>query len=286
MKFRLLLCAAGAIFFGWSAVYSQKADAEKTSPLRRTMTRTERASLAMGGTVTIVGAPNGAITVEGWRKNAVEVTAEMEWQGASEADLKTLSEINTFAFDQDLNHVRILTTGTHDREMMKKLGRKVPKHLLEAVWKINFTIKVPAFADLNINGGRGAFRLQGVDGTAFINFLESDAEIFPIGGTVLMTAGAGNVKIFLEGKSFRGQGVDVQLAKGDLTIDFPAVYNAEADFSVLRSGAITNLHKGFQPRERTVFDSKKFSSKIGSGGAKFFLTVGDGNIFINARQTP
>lgn len=269
---------------GIEIVSAQKNDAAKPV-LRRTTTRVERAALPMGGTVSIVGAPQGAIFVEGWRKNEVEVTAEIEWRGANEADLKTLSEVNNFLFDTDYNHIRILTTGTHDREMMKKNGRKVPKHLLNAEWKIDFTVKVPLYSDLDINGGRGAFRLLNTDGTAVIKFLESEAVLSKFGGVVLMTVGAGKISLDFEGRSYRGRGVEIQLAKGDLFAGFPLNYNADADFSILRIGAIkNNLSDLLKPRDRAVFSEKSVISRIGSGGGKLQFVVGDGNIVITPRE--
>ncbi|HEY8187231.1 MAG TPA: hypothetical protein VIF64_14250, partial [Pyrinomonadaceae bacterium] len=61
-------------------VLSQK---KKTPPppsrpplLLRTTTKRELKRFAYGGTLTIVGAPEGSITVEGWPQSEVDISAE------------------------------------------------------------------------------------------------------------------------------------------------------------------------------------------------------------------
>jgi hypothetical protein len=105
--------------------------------LTRTTTRHESCRFGYGGTVTLIGAPKGSVTVEGWTRNEVEVTAEIELKAETENDLNQLATVNTFVFDEDLNHVSILTTGTHDRAFMKKQAKNFPKKLLNLPWKID-----------------------------------------------------------------------------------------------------------------------------------------------------
>jgi len=117
-----------------------------------------------GGTVTVVGAPHGSIVVEGWPRNEVEVAAEIELQAATEEDLKRLAAVNGFVFDEDLNHVRILTTGTHDPTFMRRATKNFPKRLLRLPWKIDYRIRVPGASDVEIDAGRGPIRFSGVEG--------------------------------------------------------------------------------------------------------------------------
>ncbi len=111
-----------------------------TTLLKRTTTRRDSRRFAFGGTVTVIGAPRGAVTIEGWNRNEVELVADIELNAATEADLAQLATVNTFVFDEDLNHLSVLTTGTHDREYMKKVAKKFPKNLLNLPWKIDYTL--------------------------------------------------------------------------------------------------------------------------------------------------
>jgi hypothetical protein len=56
--------------------------------------------------------------------------ANIEWQAESEADLDLIAPVNNFAFVDDGDHLRILTTGTHDRSFMKRSAKNFPKRLL------------------------------------------------------------------------------------------------------------------------------------------------------------
>src|SRR5215510_11425131 len=91
-------------------VYSQKTPAPEVQLLTRTTTRHESARFSYGGTVTLIAAPRGSVTVEGWPRNEVELTANIELKGATEADLDQLATVNSFVFDEDLNHISVLTT--------------------------------------------------------------------------------------------------------------------------------------------------------------------------------
>src|ERR1044072_847427 len=98
--------------------------------LTRSTRSHESSHFSYGGTVTLIGAPRGSVTVEGWNRDEVELTADIEWKAESEADLDQLAKINNFVFDEDLNHISILTVGTHDRAFMKKNAKNFSKKLL------------------------------------------------------------------------------------------------------------------------------------------------------------
>ena len=74
-----------------------------------------------------MGAPVGSITVEGWHQSEIDITASIQLQAASEADLAKLSAVNGFLVDEDANHIRIVTTGTHDRAFMKRVAKNFPR---------------------------------------------------------------------------------------------------------------------------------------------------------------
>src|SRR5213080_4395863 len=109
-----------------TAVSAQKvkqSNQSATPALTRMTPRHENFRLAYGGSVTIVGAPAGSITFEGWQRNEVDVSAEIELHGGSTQDLDRLEAVNTFVVDKDTNHIRILTTGTHDLAFMKSMAK-------------------------------------------------------------------------------------------------------------------------------------------------------------------
>lgn len=245
--------------------------------LTRTTTRHEHARLGYGGTVTLVGAPEGSVTIEAWSKSEVDLTADIEIKAPTEEDLNRLSALDSFLFDEDTNHVRIITTGTHDKNFMKRTGKNFPKRLFNLPWKIDYHIRVPQMVDVEINAGRGAIVVNGVEGAISLRALESDAALSPAGGLVTGTIGAGKVNVRLPERNWRGAGVDLQVAEGALTVEVPANFNGEINADVLRTGRVeNNLPALLLPRERTVATPQSLKARAGGGGPSLSFTVGDG----------
>ena len=251
--------------------------------LKRTTYKTEKFDFGAGGTVSIVGAPSGSITIEGWQKNEVEITAEVEVQAASESDLALLAQVNTFVIDDSFGHISVNSVGTYDKSYMKRAAKKFPKNLLNMPFKIDYHIKVPVYCDLEIDGGRGDFNLSNVEGAIQIKVLEvNNARLNLIGGTIAATFGGGNVDVMIPARSWRGRSLDIQLAKGNMNVNLANNLNANIDASILRTGQIENSYALLKPRERTKFTDKLMTSKSGSGGATLSFTVGDGALKLAA----
>jgi len=256
-----------------------------TAPrLTRTTTRHEVRRFGYAGALTIIGAPAGSITIEAWPKSEVDITADIELHADTEEDLALLSTVNSFVLDEDANHLRILTTGTHDKDTMKRAAKHAaksfPKKLLGLPWKIDYRIRVPAMTDIEINAGRGAITLGGVEGTIRITALESDLKLNLTGGMVTATVGAGAINVTLGTRSWRGTGADIQLARGDLTLELPAGYSGEINASILGTGKIESEYTALEPREREVFTSHSMKARAGAGGPTLSFTVRDGTLYI------
>ena len=249
--------------------------------LKRTTTRRELKRLGYGGSVTIDGAPEGSVTVEAWQRSEVEITAEVEQSADTEENLTRLAALNTFAVDEDVNHVRVLTVGLHDRKYAKRSARGLPKHLPSMPWRIDYRVKVPAACDLEINAGRGALSVSGVEGGLRINAGGGPDSLFALaGGDVEATLASGPVTVRPSARSWRGRGFRLRVASGDLTVELPAGFNGDVDAEVLRAGRIDNTYPGLTPRERTTPNERSLQGRAGNGGATLSFTVGDGTLRI------
>ena len=286
----LLFCAF-VLLLSQPAVSAQQKDKKDkpavTAPptLKRTTSRHEVRRFAYGSSLTILGAPAGSITIEAWPQAEVDITADIELLANTEEELALLATVNSFMIDDDMNHLRILTTGTHDKIFMRRVAKKFPKALLNLPWKIDYHIRVPAMCDLEIDAGRGAFNLSGVEGSISLKALESDATLTLSGGTVMATIGGGSVKVNLATRSWRGSGAMIQLALGDLTVELPAGFNADINADVLRSGQIENSYTTLVPQERTTFTTRSIRGRAGGGGATLSFKVTDGTLRIKKAVT-
>ena len=277
----LLVCA---LFLGPASFASAQKKGVPAPPsgplLKRTVSRHEVRKFAYGGTVTVVGAPQGSITIEGWSRNEVEVTAEIELQAETEADLELLAAVNVFSLDEDVMHLNLLTTGTHDKSYLKKVAKTFPKRLLGLPWKIDYRLHVPQASDLDIHGGIGPINLTGVEGAITLTAPQSDANVTVTGGSLNLTVAAGTVNVHIPTRSWRGGGAYVQLASGQLNVELPNGFNGDIDADILRTGKIENSYPGIEKREPPGLGEKIIRGRVGAGGASLKFAVGTGTIVI------
>ncbi|HEY6660200.1 MAG TPA: hypothetical protein VI031_03625 [Pyrinomonadaceae bacterium] len=253
--------------------------------LTRTTTRHETRHFAYGGTVTVIGAPRGSVTVEGWPRNEVQLTADIELKAATEADLDQLATVNTFVFDEDLNHLSVLTTGTHDRVFMKRSAKNFPKTLLNLPWKIDYRLRVPLNTDLEINAGHGSVKLSNVEGALRVSATESETALTLTGGVVSTTVTAGAITFTIPTRSWRGGGADIRIASGTINVELPPGFSGDIDAEVLRTGKIVNTYEGLESREKPGITERTVRARAGAGGPFFKFTVGDGTVNIRRAGT-
>lgn len=258
----------------------------QTKPLlKRTDYKTEKFDFGVGGMVSVIGSPNGSISVEGWQNNEVEITAEITNEAGTEEELALLSKVNGFVIEDSFGKIRVQSVGVNDKKFVKKIDKKFPKHLLETPFRIDYKIKVPFYTDLEINGGNGDFSLTNVDGTFRINLLESNAKFNLVGGVLDAAIGKGTVEVNIASRSWRGRAAIVQLASGAMNVFLPLNFHANLDAEILRTGKIENNYNFLKPRDRTKFSEKQIFAKAGNGGVPLKFTVGDGSLNLAEYKT-
>lgn len=263
---------------------AQAAEQAAAPLLKRTTTRRETRRVGFGGSVTIYGAPAGSVTVEGWSKGEVEITAEIEQSADTEENLERLSALNGFVLDEDVNHLRLMTVGVHDRNFLKRAAKNLPKgtaaSLAAMPWKIDYHVRVPSVLDLEVYTGSGALKVTGVEGSLHVNSGDGPADFTLAGGDVEATLRGGAVNVRVPARAWRGRGMTLRLASGELNVELPAGYSGDLDAEVLRAGRVENSYTGLAPRERTQATERSLHGRAGQGGAPLSFTVGDGNIRI------
>jgi hypothetical protein len=283
LSVRALILITAPLLFPTAVVPQQQQktpELNRPPQLVRTTTRHELRRFAYGGTLTVIGAPEGSITIEGWPGSEVDISAEIQLRADTEADLDLLAAVNTFVLVEDTNHLQVLSTGTHDKAFMRKVAKKFPKPLMGLPWRIDYRIRVPLSIDLEINAGRGPISIAGVEGNIRLSAAESVANLKLTGGTLSATVAIGRVDLEVPVRSWRGVGAELRVAAGDITVAIPAGFSGDFTAEVLRAGKIENSFAGLEPNNTPGAGSRKISARAGAGGASFNLTVGDGVIVI------
>ncbi|HUF03656.1 MAG TPA: hypothetical protein VMM38_05705 [Aridibacter sp.] len=254
--------------------------------LKRTTYKTETIESGVGSTVSIIGSPVGSIRVEGWSKNEVDISAEIEVSAANEVDLAELAKVTGFLIDEGLTKISIETVGPHDKKYLKRAAKNFPKRLRYSPFRIDYTIKVPHYTDLVINGGKGDLSITAVEGSMRIEFLESNANFAVSGGSIQATIGVGSATVNVLKPSWRGRFADIQVSSGRIDVRMPKDMNANLFARVLRTGTIENTFENIKPMRRTTFTDSSMDAIAGSGGARLTFTVGDGTLAISHHSEP
>lgn len=277
-KFALFLFALG--------IFSASAGAQTSQLLKRTTTKTDKFDLGSGLTIAIVGAPNGSIRVIGTNKNEFEITAEIEVQAATEADLAVLTNATGFVVDERLGRVSVISIGTHNKLGDKKLWKKFPQKLAGLPFRIDYTVSVPLYSNLEVDGGKGDLSISNVEGSIKINFVQTKARI-ESNGDLDAIIGGGTASVLFGTRSWRARPASVQMATGELIVQLPTNASAEIDASILKAGAIENKFAGLAPRNRKLpFTERSIVAKAGVGGPPLKFTVGDGSLKIMPLARP
>ena len=185
------------LFFLFIGVFSASAVAQTPQLLKRTTTKTEKFDFASGGTVAITGAPDGSIRVKGSNKNEIEITAEIEVQAANEADLALLANVTGFVVDERLGRTSIITIGTHNKLADKKLWKKFPQKLAALPFRVDYTVSIPLYSNLEIDGGKGDVSISNIEGAIKIKLVDTNARI-ESNGDLDAIIGTGDVAQFTE----------------------------------------------------------------------------------------
>jgi hypothetical protein len=255
-------------------------DPNRIPALVRTTMRHETLRFGYGGTLTVIGAPAGSIKIEGWPRNEVDITAEIQLRADTETDLDRLAALNNFAIDADSSHITIMTVGTHDKAFMRTAAKKFPKELLGLPWQIDYRIRVPSAIDLDINAGRGPISIAAVEGDVRLTAADSETTLNLSGGSLAVTIATGKVNLTVPLRSWRRGGVDIRLAAGEITLELPSGFSADLDGEILQAGEINYSYPGLESREKPGLTPRTMKARAGAGGAFIHLTVGVGKISI------
>ncbi|MCO6511875.1 MAG: hypothetical protein J5I65_13880 [Aridibacter famidurans] len=261
--------------------FSSSALAQAPGKLKRTTYKTETIESGVGGTVSIIGGPVGSIRVEGWSKNDVEISAEIEVTADNEADLTELAKVAGFMIDEGLTKINVITVGPHDKKYLKEAFKDFPKRLRYSPFRIDYIVKVPHYTDLVIDGGKGELTIASVEGSMKIEYLESIARFDVSGGSIQATIGVGTATVNVLKPSWRGRFADIQVAAGRIDVLMPKDMNANVLARVLRTGSIENNFKNIKPMRRTKFTDTSMDAVAGNGGARLAFTVGDGSLTLS-----
>jgi len=249
--------------------------------LKRTTTKTDSIPLGAGSTVSITGSPVGSIKVNVIPGTNVEISADIEVQAANETDLAAAAVLTTFVTQESLGSLVIVSVGRDSRRKFTSDEKKLIKRLAGMPYRIDYTIGVPRYTNVEITSGEGDVTFDADEGNHRINAIGGKINVTIKGGSLAATVAKGELHIQVPPSGRRGLNIDASVASGNLSITVPENLSADVDASVLRTGKIYNEIPNLKPRDRKLpFTEKIVQGRAGVGGPAIKLTVGDGGLWL------
>jgi hypothetical protein len=138
---------------------------------------------------------------------------------------------------------------------------------------MDYVVRVPQYTSVQLGVADGNAEVADVNGTVAITCLRGSVTVRNVEGFVKVTAGEGRVTLATADRAWRGAGVDVVAARGDIELqapaDFGAVIDAKAASGIRFAGA------------RASEEGTELRGTVGRGGSRLLLAAPAGSITIN-----
>lgn len=222
-----------------------------------------------GGRLAIDTGFMGTVTIEGWDKPRVAVTATITGWGPTHDIL--MANMQKIAPRLRRSETRIDIVTEHDKSF--QMG------------KIDYHLKVPRYrTDIKIRSLRGFIAIKDVNG-----WIEADTRVgylalVDLSGYVSAKTERGDIMVQLKGHRWEGLQISAVTGTGDVKLFMPVDYNTDLTL-ITRKGKIDTDYPPFQIDEETfriVPQVKKegafISQRIRRGGPTVVLQTDDGNV--------
>jgi hypothetical protein len=228
---------------------------------------------------------NGAVTVEGWDQQQVQINAVKEVRADSDEDARQAMSHLTIEVGQTAGGLRVETRMPRNGE---GFWDWLSGHHVQA--KVEYHIKVPRHLDLQAESVNGAVSLSGTQGKATVETTNGSVNVRQVEGSVAaqttnggiaVSEVAGSVKAGTTNGSVKAQltRVEGDLAfestNGSITVHLPSDVRATVDASTSNG----SVHSAFEVTGGLA-KRRHVSGDINGGGGKLMLSTTNGGIRI------
>lgn len=204
------------------------------------------------------GATNGGISVTGWDRDSVHVSARMQSYASTQAEA-----------ERSLRDVRIATEGGTIRATGPGDGNDRQR------WTVSYDVYVPRRMDLDLRAHNGGVRVKEVVGRMTLETENGGIALLGAGGDVRAHAQNGGLSVQLTGTRWEGAGLNAETENGGVRLVIPERYSARLETGTVNGGIRTDF-----PITVSGRISRHFSLTLGSGGAPVRATTTNGGVII------
>lgn len=244
--------------------------------------REQKMRFEYGRALKITLPPQGSLTVTGSKRSELIVQATIRVEGASPAELAALAKRIGFQLDTRDTRLHLLSLGPAAKNLSRKERRAVSEGLasplLRLPYRVDYTVVVPEYTDLEIAVFDGDLSLSGVYGGIVFTVQQGRVLLNGMAGTVVGRLATGTARVELNGRSWRGAGLNLQVGVGDIVLSVPRGFAADVTLA-----ASTPLDIRYPlNREPDIPSDTPFGlrtrGRFGVGGAELQLMTARGTL--------
>jgi hypothetical protein len=233
--------------------YSGDRDRERFCEVRDVTLRPSQRALFVDGR------DNGGVSFYGWDKNEVLVRALILTNADTRAEAESLAK-----------DIKIETNG----ERVRADG---PLNRRYSHWSVSYEVWVPRKSNLDADTHNGGVSVEGVEGRMELRAVNGGISLRQVAGDIRARTTNGGVTAYLDGATWRGQGLDLETTNGGVALEIPRGYNAE-----LETGTVNGSMNIDFPVTVQGFIGRRITTKLGNGGPRVRATTTNGGVRIRS----
>jgi putative adhesin len=216
---------------------------------------------ASGSMVTVDGAPNGGIAVEGSSRGDILVRARVVATADTEDEAKSIA-----------SRVQVVATAVRiDSDGPRNLGGRQS-------WNVSYRLSVPTRTPLNLTTTNGGITVEAVESRVELRTTNGGVKLLRVAGDVEGRTTNGGIDVDLEGTTWDGAGLDLQTTNGGVRLSIPAQYNAHLETGTKNGNIRIDFPVTFQG---TL--GRSFSTDLGSGGPTLRVRTSNGGVKVTKK---
>lgn len=213
-------------------------------------------TLPASGTVSVDARHNGSIQVAGENRRDVQVRAIVHAWGRDDAEAERIA-----------GGVNVRTDSEVRADGPSREGR--------AGWSVSYRVLVPRETDLNLETVNGSISIADVQGDLRFEATNGSINLDGVGGNVRGRTTNGGVEAELTGRTWEGEGLDLETTNGGVRLRIPEDYSARLEAETVHGGIDVDFPVTVQGRI-----GRELSTTIGRGGPLIRAETTNGGVRI------
>ena len=216
-------------------------------------------TIAKPDLLTVDGRQNGGISIKGENRSDVLIRACVQTWGDSESEVRSIAQ-----------NIKIQNGSIVQAE----------NSVNEKNWSVSYQILVPRNTNLKLTANNGGISIGNVEGNMDFETRNGGISVKEVAGNVKGRTKNGGVNAKLDGKSWKGAGLDLETTNGGINLTLPENFAAHLETGTVNGGFNSDLELTVKLKDfrRGV----NINTDINGGGAPVRVVTTNGGVRINS----